>query len=426
MTATIELDLTGIAHGGEALGRHAGKVIFVPYAIPGERVRVEIVEEKERWARARLLEVLTPGPDRIEPPCPHFGPDRCSGCQWQHIAYPRQAELKREIVADQLQRLGRLTDPPVADVVAFADPTAPEDAPQFFDYGYRSHVQFALTPEGLPGFRQEGSYDILPIDHCPLLHERLDALHGSMDIAWPDMTGLAMRAGFNTDDAIIMLQNTTGEEPELELDVPAACALVAPTGAKPLIGDPWIEEEIGGRRFRISAGSFFHDNVTGAAALVELVVAYAAAGKADVVLDLYCGVGLFSVALSEVAGEVIGVESSEAACEDFAENAGEVANISLHEGSVESVLEALQGQEELHVDLVVMEPPRTGAGERAMRELAALGPVRIIYVAGDPAGLARDSVYLSAAGYRLIEAQPVDMAPQTFHVETVALWAKEA
>ena len=128
MTATLELDLTGIAHGGEALGRHAGKVIFVPYAIPGERVRVEIIEEKERWARARLLEVLTPSPDRVAPPCPHFGPDRCSGCQWQHIAYPRQAELKREIVADQLQRLGRLTDPPVADVVAFADPAASRKA----------------------------------------------------------------------------------------------------------------------------------------------------------------------------------------------------------------------------------------------------------------------------------------------------------
>ena len=376
MTATLELDLTGIAHGGEALGRHAGKVIFVPYAIPGERVRVEIIEEKERWARARLLEVLTPGPDRVAPPCPYFGPDRCSGCQWQHIAYPRQAELKREIVADQLQRLGRLTDPPVADVVAFADPGAAEGIEQFFEYGYRSHVQFALTPEGLPGFRQVGGYDILPIAHCPLLHERLDELHGSLDIAWPDMTGLAMRMGFNTDDAIVMLQSPTGEEPELELDIPAACALITAAEVKPLIGDPWIEEEVAGRRFRISAGSFFHDHIIGAGALAELVVAYATAGKADVVLDLYCGVGLFSVALSEVAGEVIGVESSATACEDFAQNVGEIANISLHEGSVEAVLEALRSQDELHVDLVVMEPPRTGAGERALRELTALGPPR--------------------------------------------------
>ena len=119
MTQPIEINLDAIAHGGEAIGRHAGKAIFVPYAIPGERVRIEIVEERDRWARARLLDVLEPSPDRVEPPCPYFGPaaDACGGCQWQHIAYPRQAELKQQIVADQLRRLGRIAVPPVADIV---------------------------------------------------------------------------------------------------------------------------------------------------------------------------------------------------------------------------------------------------------------------------------------------------------------------
>ncbi len=161
MTHTIDLTLEAIAHGGEAIGRHGGKTVFVPYAIPGERVRVEIIEEKERWARARLLEVLSPSPDRIEPPCPYFGPDRCSGCHWQHIAYPRQAELKHAIVADQLQRLGRIANPPVADIIALADPAAPEADPaqpgadpQFLAYGYRNHVQFALTPQGQTGYRR--------------------------------------------------------------------------------------------------------------------------------------------------------------------------------------------------------------------------------------------------------------------------------
>ena len=128
MTQPIEINLDAIAHGGEAIGRHAGKAIFVPYAIPGERVRIEIVEERDRWARARLLEVLEPSPDRIVPPCPYFGPDACGGCQWQHIAYLRQADLKQEIVADQLRRLGRIANPPVADIVALADPAADDDA----------------------------------------------------------------------------------------------------------------------------------------------------------------------------------------------------------------------------------------------------------------------------------------------------------
>ena len=124
MTQPIEINLDAIAHGGEAIGRHGGKAIFVPYAIPGERVRIEIIEERDRWARARLLDVLEPSPDRVAPPCPYFGPDACGGCQWQHIAYPRQAELKREIVTDQLRRLGRIANPPVADIVALADPAA--------------------------------------------------------------------------------------------------------------------------------------------------------------------------------------------------------------------------------------------------------------------------------------------------------------
>ncbi len=170
----IELTLDAIAHGGEAIGRHAGKAIFVPDAIPGERVRVEIVEEKERWARARLVKVLTPSPDRVTPPCPHFGPDRCEGCQWQHIAYERQAELKRDIVADQLRRLSRLPDPPVADTLVMEAPdttpsliphpaTRDESSPQYpipntpyLAYAYRSYTHFALTPDGAVGFPPVG------------------------------------------------------------------------------------------------------------------------------------------------------------------------------------------------------------------------------------------------------------------------------
>ena len=183
MTQPIEINLDAIAHGGEAIGRHAGKAIFVPYAIPGERVRIEIIEERDRWARARLLDVLEPSPDRIAPPCPYFGPaaEACGGCQWQHIAYPRQAELKQEIVADQLRRLGRIANPPVADIVALADPAADDDAtaPAFLEYGYRNNVQFALTPEGRLGFRRAASHDVVPVEHCLLLEPRLDDLHAA-------------------------------------------------------------------------------------------------------------------------------------------------------------------------------------------------------------------------------------------------------
>lgn len=417
----LELTLDAIAHGGEAIGHYAGKAIFVPYAIPGEHVRVEIVEEKARWARARLMDVLVPSPDRISPPCPYFGPGRCGGCQWQHISYERQAELKQAIVADQLRRLGRIADPPVADIFALADPAAPEDEPQFLTYGYRNHVQFALTPDGQTGFRRAASHEILPVMRCLLLHELLDELHAALELTDFPLQEISLRAGINTGEALIVLSSANGEPPELELNLPAAVVFRTPAGLQPLIGDPWLTEEVLGRRYRVSAESFFQVNTVGAAALVELVTAYADAQPKDVVLDAYCGVGLFSLALADMAGRVIGIEEAPSACEDFAHNAEERDNLELHEGPVEAVLPALRAQNP-RVDIAVIDPPRTGAGPHVIAELAALGPRRIVYISCDPATLARDALHLTQAGFRLREAQPVDLFPQTFHVEIVALW----
>jgi tRNA/tmRNA/rRNA uracil-C5-methylase (TrmA/RlmC/RlmD family) len=146
----ITLTLTSIAHGGEAIGHHGGKIVFVPYAIPGETVQAEIVEEKQRWARARLVRVIKPSPDRVLPPCPYFGPGQCSGCQWQHIAYERQLRLKAEVVADQLRRLGRIEHPPVLEPIALAGEAG------LLDFGYRNHAQLVTDVEGRPGYVRDG------------------------------------------------------------------------------------------------------------------------------------------------------------------------------------------------------------------------------------------------------------------------------
>ena len=313
MNQSIELTLDAIAHGGEAIGRHGGKTIFVPYAIPGERVRVEIVEEKERWACTRLLEVVQPSPDRVEPPCPYFGPDRCGGCQWQHIAYERQAELKAEIVADHLRRLGRIATPPVVDTLVLAAPPTPDGEADtadrqssirnpkseisLLDFGYRSHVRFDLTTDGRLGFRQADGAVVIPIDRCLLLHERLDELHAALDVAWPELTAVSLRAGINTDQGMILMETAGVDLPELELDVTAACAVLTPRGLQPLIGEPWMEEEVAGRRYRVSAESSFPANTVGAEALVEIVRSYADLQPTDVLLDAGCGVGLFEATL---------------------------------------------------------------------------------------------------------------------------------
>ena len=239
------------------------------------------------------------------------------------------------------------------------------------DFGYRNHIRFDLTAEGRLGFRQADGAVVIPIDRCLLLHERLDELHAALDVAWPELTAVSLRAGINTDQGMILMETAGVDLPELELDVTAACAVLTPRGLQPLIGEPWMEEEVAGRRYRVSAESSFPANTVGAEALVEIVRSYADLQPTDVLLDAGCGVGLFALALAESAAEVIGIESSPAACEDFADNAADLPNISLHEGAVGEVLPALRAEGQ-RVDVAIMAPPRTGAGEAVIGELAAL------------------------------------------------------
>jgi tRNA/tmRNA/rRNA uracil-C5-methylase (TrmA/RlmC/RlmD family) len=400
--------------------------VFVPHGIPGERVRAEIVEEKERWARARLVNVLHASTDRVQPPCPYFGQDKCGGCQWQHIAYERQAELKREILADQLRRLGHITQPNVSDVIAVADPEAGEHEAPFLDYGYRNQIDFGIA-DGRTALRRTDGRSLIPVDFCLLVNERIDQLHGALQVDYPELTGIRIRASENTDDALVLFQMTAEADgaaaPEIEIDLPAAVALRGERGIQPLIGEPFIAEDVNGVVYQISPLSYFPPNTAGAAALVDVVLSYAGAQPGDAILDLYCGVGLFSVPLANTGASVTGVDSNPAACEDFAFNAGQLANVELHEGAVEEVLPPLLAAGQ-RVDVVVLDPPHTGAGPDVLRMLTDLGPRRVIYVADDPATLARDAVHLVNLGFRLVEAQPIDLQPQTFHVETVALWER--
>jgi 23S rRNA (uracil1939-C5)-methyltransferase len=422
----VELRLEGIAHGGEALGRWRDRVVFVPFAIPGERVRVELLEEKPRWARARLVEVLEPSPDRVDPPCPYFGYEKCSGCQWQHIAYERQASLKQEIVADHLRRLGHIAEPPVADIIVLAGPDAANPAvteAEVLSFGYRNQTRFSVDAGGRLGYPRALAHDVIPVDRCLLLHERLDDLHAALDLLWPSLTGVTLRVGIATGQALIVFETASDEQPELEIDLPAACAVQTQGGIRPLIGEPWLEEQVAGRILRVSAESCLVANTIGAEALVEVVASYLEPEITDCLLDVHCGVGLIALSLADSVGQIIGIESSPSACEDFAHNAGARSGVTLHEGSAEDVLPTL-GQQDQPVHLAVISPSAAGVGPEIVGNLAALGPRRVVHVAGDPAALARDAVHFAAAGYRLVEAQPVDMFPQTCRVETVALWVR--
>lgn len=407
MPDTITLTLDAMAHGGEAIGRHAGRAIFVPYAIPGERVRVEIVDDRGRYAHARLLEILEPSPARVEPPCPHFGPDACGGCQWQHIDYGVQARIKGLVVMDQFRRIGKFDEPPILEPI-----------PDETGWEYRNHALFHANAEGRLGFLSARSHDVYPIDDCLILHPLLSSLWQSLDMVYPELEWMELRAGTATGDLMVVLQALEEESPALEVDFPLSVVQVRHDDAiAPLIGLDYIMESVSGREFRISATSFYQVNSAQAGQLVDLVLEALEPRGYQKVLDAYCGVGLFTAFLSEEAGHVTGIEAHPAAVADARHNLVGADNVTILQGTVEDVLPTVEHK----LDAAVVDPPRTGLELAALDALAAHAPKRIVYVSCDPATLARDAQRLVKHGYTLQWVQPVDLFPQTYHIENVAL-----
>ncbi|MCR4408134.1 MAG: 23S rRNA (uracil(1939)-C(5))-methyltransferase RlmD [Anaerolineae bacterium] len=408
MNRVLELELTGIAHGGDALGRYEGQAIFVPYGIPDEKTSVEIIEDRGRWARARLVEVLRPSPHRVNPPCPYFG--QCGGCQWQHMDYQAQLVYKRIIVSEQLHHLGGLED-------FLVEPTLP--SPDIWHY--RNHAQFAPSPDGGLGFRSSRSRQVVPITECLLLHPLLSDLFSALDLALPTLERLALRAGVRSGETMLIFETVDDEPPEIEVDIPVSCVLLLKDGTPVnLVGRNHFVELLGHRRFRVSAPSFFQVNTAQAEQLVETVAALLQLSKDETLLDVYCGVGTFALSLAEQAYKVIGVEENPYAIEDAILNAEGVSNVEFIKGQAEVMLPAL----DLAVNAAVLDPPRQGCHPQALQSLMDLAPERIVYVSCDPATLARDARQLIAGGYHLIKVQPVDMFPQTYHIETVSLWSR--
>ena len=404
----LEFETTTITHGGAAMGRHEGRAIFVPYALHGETVRAEVVEDKGRYAFARLVEVLEPSPDRVEPPCPHFGPDGCGGCQWQHAGYPAQLQFKAEIVVDQLTRIGKIANPIVR--ATLPDPSG---------WAYRNHAQFHPAREGKLGFQAAATNRTIPIEECPILHPLLTDLYATLDIDTQDLRRLSLRAGTETGDRMLVFEMNDDMPPGLEIDLPVSCVLLLSDGQYAnLIGHNHITEIVADHTYRISAPSFFQVNTPQAVQLVHLVDEYLDLQGSETVLDAYCGVGLFTVHLAERADLVIGVEVATSAIDDLLENTAGFDNVDVIEGMVEAVLPDL----DMPIDAVVVDPPRAGLDRFALDALAERHPPRLVYVSCDPATLARDAKRLTAAGYHLVEVQPVDMFPQTYHVESVALF----
>ena len=408
MGKQIVLQLTDMAHGGESVGRYEGKAVFVPYGIPGETVRAEIARDRGRFAQARLLEILSASPHRVQPPCAHFG--TCGGCHWQHLAYGKQLEYKQAIVRAQLQRIAGLPEACVRPTLGMVHP-----------WQYRNHVQFSVSRKGELGFMAAASHEVVAIERCLLMHPLLVEIFDSLDMELPDLQRLNLRAGIQTGEQMIIFEMSSDEPPELDVDWPVSCVLLLSDGTPmTLLGSSYIHESVAGRTYRLSAASFFQVNTQQAERLVTTVSEYLPLGRESVVVDAYCGVGTLTLVLAAKAKQVIGIEANPFAIADAGANASDRDNVVFVTGSVAEVMPTL----DVSGPLVVLDPPREGLDKAAVQALLELSPPRIVYVSCDPATLARDVKDLVAAGYHLGEVQPIDMFPQTYHIESVAVLSR--
>lgn len=423
----IDATIDGFTHGGEGVARVEGKAVFVPGTIPGERVRLEVVDDRKRWARGRLVEVLDASADRVEPPCPYV-PD-CGGCDLQHVAPDAQRALKTRVVREQLQRLGRVEDPPVRDTLAVGP-----------DIGYRTHAQMHADPQGRLGFHRVSSHDVVPVDRCLVVTDEVQALRDAVG----DGSGadeVVLRAHGRTGAAVVELTPGPGtlEPPAGDFDL----VLTQPDGAViALRGDGRLTEVVDGRTYGFDATSFFQVTTEGAEAIVAAVMDAVGDVSGALVWDLYAGVGLLSLPLAAAGAEVVAVEGYAPAAEHARANAAanhldvqvvtsEVARMVRRaargepvDNEVESADDAAPAPAPDPPDVVVLDPPRSGAGEGVARDLARIGPAAIVYVACDVAALARDTRVLTEHGFRLRDALPLDLFPMTHHVEVVATFTR--
>ena len=384
----VTLTLTSWGRLGEAMADFDGHNVFVAGGIPGERVVAEVVKVHRKYVSAKVVDVLEASPDRAEPPCPYYG--ECTGCQWQHLSYDAQLKTKREKVTDALQRVGDLADPPVSEVRPSPD-----------QLGYRNHARFTINRDGALGFINRETRQFVRIDKCLLMHQGVNDLLKELQDHCGETTQLSIRAGKYSGDFLIQPYLV---HPEIGV----------------LTGQKRYTESVAGQDFLVSSPSFFQVNVEQAAAAADVVRDRLHLTAADVLLDAYTGVGTFAILLAPSVKRVIAVEESSAAVADAKQNAGDLQNLEFVLGRTEDVLRNLP----VKPDVVVLDPPRSGCQPRALESLIEMAPSRVAYVSCDAETLGRDLKILCQGGYRLDEVAPLDMFPQTHHVECVALLSR--
>lgn len=415
----LSLQIEKIVQGGDGLARHEGRAIFVPFALPGERVEAEIVREKKEYAEAEIARIITPSPERREAPCPVF--TVCGGCRLQQLPEERQLHYKVEAMREVLARIGK---------IASYDLLPPVPSPH--PLHYRTRAQFKVE-RGELGYYRPKSHEIVSIDRCPLLIAPLNAAIEAMlrSLQRDRLEEIELQA-VSSGDFLIVLRGDQFPQDRAEhfyetarQELPLKGVVVGNRRDRHVFGENFLIETLREKRFRISERAFSQVNPAVNRLLIETILGWSDPTSDDRILELYSGIGNFTLFLAERAGAVTAVEGSRAAAEDARWNLknARLTNVTLQASSAEEgVRRALKEQKKY--SHIFLDPPREGAGRAVMRGIASLAPRKILYLSCDPATFARDTRILLDQGYLLKRLQPFDMFPQTGHLELLGEMAR--
>ncbi len=422
----LELQIEKLVTGGAGLARHDGQAVFVPLTAPGDRVRAEVVEQRKGFVRARLTEIIEPGDGRQDAPCPHYG--ECGGCDLQHLDAATQRQAKADIVADCFQRLGKM------DVSEFITGPDPEQV-----FGYRNRIRVFASNTGPYGMMRRGTHEVVPLESCALMPEQFnrDILPWlrflppvEQVVVRLDGRGSWLVSVFGPPARMKVMKKILAATPDDEAPAPGCVGLLY--NNLPLWGRDHLVYEAAGHKYRVSAQSFFQGNLTATEEAVATVRSWITeihdAGRLGGFLgDLFCGVGLFSLALADLFDQVVAVDTDRNSCRDAANNIQREASIrdkvTLRRGPVSRILGEVKPAEApaWEAGLCIVDPPRAGLGKNGVKALSDRNPRQIIYMSCDPATLARDAAALVNAGYEVRKLKVLDFFPQTAHIECLML-----
>jgi tRNA/tmRNA/rRNA uracil-C5-methylase (TrmA/RlmC/RlmD family) len=400
--ATLVLDVGAPAHGGSCVARHEGRAVFVRHALPGERVRAVVTEDRGGgYCRADAVEVLVGSVDRVTPPCPYAGPGRCGGCDWQHASGTAQRELKAAVVREQFARVARLDVANVFDGV--------EELPGGL-LGWRTRIAYAVDPDGRPGLHRHRSHEVEHVDRCRLGAAGIGDASVLGD-RWPGLTGVEVARGDGPDVAVLAHRPGAGRQSR---------GRRPPDRVRTVAGPDVLRHELHGHALAAAAGGFWQVHPAAAETFTAALRATLSPCPGETVLDLYCGAGALTADLARAVtstGRVVGIESDPRAVGDAERNLSELPWAEVRRARVDGPTLTGAG---LHPDLIVLDPPRAGAGRDVMSALVALEPRAVGYLSCDPSTLARDVGAVRERGWRLAALRAFDAFPMTHHVECLA------